>query len=72
LRCARRKCASRSWFAYLLAFGAEQLGGKLAAPKDLASSLHLKLDRGAHATANTREGFKRVTADNLDDAAHRP
>jgi hypothetical protein len=57
--------------AYLLAFRAVQRGGILAAPGDLAASLHLRLDRGAqHAADRARAAFKRVTADNLDDASH--
>jgi hypothetical protein len=49
--------------AYLLAFRSVQRGGVLVAPRDLAASLHLKLDRGAQKAAEgARAAFKRVTA----------
>jgi hypothetical protein len=54
--------------AYLAAFRAVRRGGSAQDARDLAGSLALKLDRGAQtATKGTRQAFKAVRADNLEE-----
>jgi hypothetical protein len=53
--------------AYLVAFTEVGNGGELREPRDLANSLHLKLDRGAQtASQSVTEALRRATTDNLD------
>jgi hypothetical protein len=57
--------------AYLIAFTEVGRGGELREPKDLAASLHLKLDQGAQtASQRVREALRRATTDNLDQTTH--
>jgi hypothetical protein len=54
--------------AYLIAFTAVGNGGELREPRDLAASLHMKLDQAAvTASQHSRGALRTATADNLEE-----